>query len=363
MDTAFETRQEQARRSTAELGAQALLVTHLPNVFYLCGFTGSNAALLLLPDSVHMFTDSRYTLQARQQAQVSRVHIDRRSVAEQAGRVLRTRKGGKPLTVALESAHISLQESSLLKAAAGARTRWKPAVGLVEALREIKSPAELQAIRDAAKLGSEVMAEAISLIRPGVSELDLAAEIDYKMRRKGASGPSFETLVASGPRSALIHGTPTEKRLQKKELVVLDLGVILRHYCSDLTRTVFIGRAPSEIKRWYKAVEQAQQAALETVRAGVEAGQVDRAARLVLDRSRLGAYFLHSTGHGLGIEVHEPPRLGKRQKQKIRAGSVITIEPGIYIEGAGGIRIEDDVAVHATSVEVLTSAPRGLLEL
>jgi Xaa-Pro aminopeptidase len=193
--------------------------------------------------------------------------------------------------------------------------------------------------------------------------LDLAAEIDYRMRRKGASGPSFETLVASGPRTALVHATPTEKRLQKKELVLLDLGVILRHYCSDLTRTVYLGRAPAEVKRWYKAVAQAEQAAIESVRAGVAAGRVDQAARSTLQRNRLGQYFLHSTGHGLGIEVHETPRVGKRQKQKIRAGSVITIEPGVYIEGSGGIRIEDDVAVHANGVEVLTSVPRELLEL
>ncbi len=363
MTTPCETRVAEARRGLAEFSADALVVTHLPNIFYLCGFTGSNGALLILPDAVHLFTDSRYILQAAQEAQNARVHIDRAAVAEQAGKFIRTRRTGKRFTVALESAHISLQDSLSMKAAAGPKVQWKPSLGLVEGLREIKSPAELQAMRDAAKLGSEVMTEAIGLIRPGISELDLAAEIDYRMRRKGASGPSFETLVASGPRTAIVHATPTEKRLQKKELVLLDLGVILRHYCSDLTRTVFLGRAPSEIKRWYKAVAQAQQAALDAVRAGVPAGRVDRAARSALERSRLGRYFLHSTGHGLGIEVHETPRIGKRQKQRIRAGSVITVEPGVYIEGSGGIRIEDDVAVHATGIEVLTSVPRGLIEL
>lgn len=363
MTTPFETRVQQARASLAELGAQALVVTHLPNVFYLCGFTGSNGALLILPDSVHLFTDSRYTLQSRQEAQVTQAHVDRASVAEQAGKLLRTLRSSKRLTVALESAHVTLQDSLSLKAAAGSKFEWKPSVGLVEAIREIKSPAELQAMRDAAKLGSEVMTEAISLIKPGITELDLAAEIDYRMRRKGASGPSFETLVASGPRTAVVHATPTERRLQKKELVLLDLGVILRHYCSDLTRTVFLGRAPAEVKRRYKAVAQAQQAAIESVQAGVAAGKVDRAARRVLERGRLGQYFVHSTGHGLGIEVHETPRVGKLQKQQIRAGSIITIEPGIYIEGSGGIRIEDDLAVHANGIEVLTSVPRELLEL
>ncbi len=363
MNTTYDGRVEQARRSLERLGAGALVITHLPNVFYLCGFTGSNAALLLLPDSLHLFTDSRYTIQARQQALGARVHIGRGSVAEQSGKYLRSKRGRGRVTAAWESAHISLQESLCLKAAAGEKVHWKPAMGLVESLREVKGPAELDAMRHAAKLGSEVMTEAFSLIRPGVSELDVAAEIDYRMRRMGASGPSFETIVASGPRSALPHAQPTEKRLRKKELVVLDLGVILRHYCSDLTRTVYLGRAPAEVKRWYKAVDQAQQAALEVLRAGVAAGRVDQAARSVLERSRLGQYFVHSTGHGLGIEVHEPPRIGRRQKQEIRAGSVVTLEPGVYIEGVGGIRIEDDVAVHATGIEVLTSAPRGLLEL
>jgi Xaa-Pro aminopeptidase len=363
MTMAYDERVAQARRAMGERGADALVVTHLPNVFYLCGFTGSNAALLVLPDSLHLFTDSRYTIQARQQALNAQVQIDRAPVAEQAGKHLRKRKARGRSTAALESAHISLQESQALGAASGPKIKWKPAVGLIETLREVKSPAELDAMRQAAKLGSEVMTEAFALIRPGVSELDLAAEIDYRMRRMGASGPSFETIVASGPRTALPHAQPSEKRLQKKELVVLDLGVILRHYCSDLTRTVYVGRAPAEVKRWYKAVDDAQQAALATVRAGVPAGRVDQAARQVLERNRLGQYFVHSTGHGLGIEVHETPRVGRRQKQKIRAGSVITLEPGIYIEGAGGIRIEDDVAVHANGIEVLTSAPRGLLEL
>jgi Xaa-Pro aminopeptidase len=363
MKSLYDSRLAQARRSMEKLGAAALVVTHLPNVFYLSGFTGSNAALLLLPDSLHLFTDSRYTIQARDQALGVRVHIGRLPVSEQAGKYLQTKTGRGRITAAWESSHISLQESLGLKAAAGPRVRWKAAMGLVESLRQVKGPAELDAMRNAAKLGSEVMTEAFSLIRPGVSELDLAAEIDYRMRRMGASGPSFDTIVASGARSALPHAQPTEKRLQKKELVVLDLGAILRHYCSDLTRTVYLGRAPAEVKRWYKAVEQAQQAALDVLRAGVTAGRVDQAARRVLDRSRLGQYFVHSTGHGLGIEVHETPRIGRRQKQEICAGSVVTLEPGVYIEGVGGIRIEDDVAVHSTGIEVLTSSPRGLLEL
>jgi Xaa-Pro aminopeptidase len=193
--------------------------------------------------------------------------------------------------------------------------------------------------------------------------MDVAAEIDYRLRRKGASGSSFETIVASGPRSALPHARPTEKLLQKNELVVLDLGAILRHYCSDITRTIFLGRAPSRVRRWYKSVQEAQEAAHQALRAGVSAGSVDRAARRLLTQRGLGRYFVHGTGHGLGIEIHESPRVGRNQKPEIRAGNVVTLEPGIYVEGVGGIRLEDEVAVHADNTEVLTTAPRALLEL
>jgi Xaa-Pro aminopeptidase len=353
----------EARNALAAAGADVVMVSSLPNVFYLCGFTGSNAILVVSPDTLDLFTDSRYTLQAREEASEAKVHIPHGPLTDAVGAFLRAKSKRGGLKVGYEPGHLNLIEWSRLEKTAGPKIRWKSAAGLIESLREIKSPAELDAMRRAAKLGSEVMAEAIHKIRAGMSELELAAEIDYLMRRKGASGPSFETIVASGPRAALPHAKPTAKLLEKSDLVVLDLGVILAHYCSDLTRTVCVGRATAKVRRWYRAVEQAQQAALEALKAGVATGKVDRAARSVLDRSSLGQYFTHSTGHGLGIEVHEPPRIGRAQKQKIRVGMVVTLEPGIYIEGVGGIRIEDDVAVHANGTEVLTSAPRGLLEL
>ena len=363
MTQANSTRLDLTRRAMAAAGADALLVTHLPNVFYLCGFTGSNAVLIVLPDAAHLFTDGRYTIQAREEAPATRIHIERGALAEVCGAFLAARTRKSTLRAGSDPAHLSLLEWNRLKKAAGPRVRWKPVAGLVERLREVKDPGELAVMREAAKLGSEVMAEVIALVRPGVSEIDLAAEIDYRMRRKGADGVSFESIVASGPRSALPHARPTAKLVQKNELVVLDLGAILRHYCSDLTRTVYVGRAPGKVRRWYKAVEDAQQAALQAVHPGVTAGAVDRAARGTLHRCGLARFFVHSTGHGLGIEVHESPRLGRGQKQRIGIGSVVTLEPGIYMEGAGGIRIEDDVAVHSGGTEVLTSAPTGLIEV
>jgi Xaa-Pro aminopeptidase len=330
---------------------------------YLSGFSGSNAVLLILGDLVHLFTDGRYTIQAHEEAPQTRVHIVRTPLAQACGEFLRSRSPRKRWRVAFEAASLNVAEWERLKKAAGPRIEWKATTDLVEGVREVKTAEELDVMRCSAKLASEVIAEASEFVRPGVAELEVAAEIDYRLRRKGASGPSFETIVASGPRSALPHARPTEKRLQKNELVVLDLGAILRHYCSDLTRTFFLGRAPARIRQWYKAVEQAQEAAHDALRAGVTAGSVDRAARRLLNRHGLGSYFVHGTGHGLGIEIHERPRVGRSQKQEIRAGNVVTLEPGIYVEGVGGIRLEDEVAVHADRTEVLTTAPRGLLEL
>jgi Xaa-Pro aminopeptidase len=363
MTVSYDNRLQQVQEAIAASGADALVLTHLPNILYLTGFTGSNAILLVLGDLMHLFTDGRYTIQAREESPNARVHIVRTPLAEACGEFLHSRSPRKRLRTAFEAASLNVAEWDRLRKAAGRTMEWKPTTGLVERIREVKTAEELDVMRSSAKLASEVVSEAPDFVRPGVTELEVAAEIDYRMRRKGASGPSFETIVASGPRSALPHARPTEKRLQKNELVVLDLGAILRHYCSDLTRTIYLGRAPARIRRWHKAVEQAQQAAHDALRAGVTAGSVDRAARRLLNQRGLGSYFVHGTGHGLGIEIHESPRVGRRQKQEIRAGNVVTLEPGIYVEGVGGIRVEDEVAVHADRTEVLTSAPRGLLEL
>jgi len=363
MSVLFQDRIKQVREAMAASGTDALALTHLPNIFYLSGFSGSNAILLLLGDTLHLFTDGRYTIQARDEAAQSRVHIVRTLLADACGEFLRSRSPRKRLRIGFEAGSVNVAEWERLKKAAGPGIEWKATTNLIEGIREVKTAEELDLMRHSAELASEVISEAPDFVRPGVMELEVAAEIDYRLRRKGATGPSFDTIVASGPRSALPHARPTEKRLQKNELVVLDLGAILRHYCSDMTRTVFLGRAPARIRRWYKAVQQAQEAAHDALRAGVTAGSVDRAARRLLNRHGLGSYFVHGTGHGLGIEIHEGPRVGRSQKQKIRAGNVVTLEPGIYVEGVGGIRLEDEVAVHAGATEVLTSAPRDLLEL
>ena len=254
------------------------------------------------------------------------------------------------------------QLQSARKASKG-RLEWVAVPGIVETLRARKDAVELAQMRKAAILAGEIVEFAIGLLKPGVCEREVAAEIEYEMRKRGAAGPAFETIVAFGDRAALPHARPTGKRLRKNELVVLDLGVILGHYCSDITRTVFVGRAPKRIQTWYKAVLEAQGAAISAVREGVSCGEVDEAARRVLEGYGLDRLFVHSTGHGLGLEVHEDPRVAKGQTRRLEPGNAITIEPGVYAEGIGGVRIEDDVAVHTGRTEVLSRAPRHLIEL
>src|ERR1700688_4401492 len=360
MPTNTTTRLNRLRQALDSAGAGTLLETHLPNIYYLCGFSGDSGALLVDSTSATLFTDGRFAIQAKEETRGIRVHIHKGALLEAVGGHLRARKRQR---VAVSPSHLTLAGWKALRKAAGGNLKWVAIDGLVESLRAVKDASEIDRLRDAARLGSQVMEEAIRLIRPGVTELDIAAEIGYRMRRKGASGESFDAIVAAGPRAALPHARPTARRIGKNELVVLDLGAILRHYCSDLTRTVYVGRAPSRVRCWYQAVLEAQTAARDMLKSGVTAGAVDGAARGVLQRAGLGRYFVHSTGHGIGLEIHEEPRLARGQKKLLETGNVVTVEPGVYIEGVGGIRIEDDALVTPRGTEILTTASREFLDL
>ena len=349
------------RLSFSDLGVDAVLVSHLPNVRYLCGFSGSAALLVVEPHRTTLFTDSRYTFQAREEVAGAAVHIAKRGLLRAAGQALRTTRVRR--RVAYSTTHTAVAEKLALEANAGSRIRWVSDENVIEKLRAVKDPEELAAISEAAILISNVFQQVVPLVKPGVSELDLAAEIEHRIKSGGGSGPSFETIVASGPRSAWAHARPTPKPLRKSELVVFDQGAIIRGYCSDMTRTVHVGEAAARTRSLYHAVLEAQQAAKQAVRPGAKAGDVDKAARAALKRQKLDRYFTHSTGHGLGLEVHELPRLGKGDGTVLREGMVLTVEPGVYLEGVGGIRIEDDVVVTATGYSDLTSAPRDFLEL
>ena len=338
----------------------ALLITSPANWFYLAGFTGDSGALVVGRKGTTLITDGRFMVQGR--AETSRVRIvqQKGSLFESVGQFL---KDSRSRRVGFDPNQLTVKQLQVLRRTAGARVQWVPALGMVERLRLRKDLAELTQMRRAAILAGEVVQSAIELLKPGIREFEVGAEIEYQMRKRGASGPAFETIVAFGERAALPHARPTAKRLRKNELVVLDLGVILGHYCSDITRTVYVGRAPKRIRTWYQAVLEAQGAAIAAAKSGAACGDVDGAARQVLAGYRLDHLFVHSTGHGLGLEVHEDPRVARGQKMRLEPGNVITIEPGVYSAGIGGIRIEDDIAVHANRTEVLTRAPRDLIEI
>lgn len=338
----------------------ALLITHPANWYYLTAFTGESGMLLASRGGATLISDGRFTTQAREEAPSVHYIEQKGSLVESTGRLLKEKSLRR---IGFDPSQISVAQLRFLRRAAGARTQWISAPGLVESLRLRKAPGELAVMRRAAILAGEVLTGALKLLKPGVTENEVAAEIEYQMRKGGASGPAFETIVAFGERSALPHARPTAKRLRKNELVVLDLGVILAHYCSDITRTVYVGRAPTRVKQWYKAVLEAQGAAISAVKAGASTGDVDASARQVLAGYGLDRNFTHSTGHGLGLEVHEDPRVARGQTTRLESGYVVTIEPGVYTSGVGGIRIEDDVAVHPDKTEVLTRVPRDLIEL
>jgi Xaa-Pro aminopeptidase len=360
MEANYAERREAVVRELRQRALDCLIVTHPANWYYLTGFTGESGALVAGADGTSLLTDERFTVQAKEETKSVKIELQKGSLYTALGELLR--KSGVE-KFGFDPSQLTVAQWKAVRKAAGSKCRAVEAGGIVEGLRRRKDGGELAAIRKAANLADEVTTAAIKLVKPGVRESEIAAEIEYQMRKRGASGPSFETIVASGWRAALPHARPTAKLLRKNELVVLDLGVILGHYCSDMTRTVYLGRAPKRVRGWYRAVQEAQAAGAAAVKAGVTCGVVDGAAREVLTKSGLEKYFVHSTGHGLGLEVHEEPRVARGQEFRLEPGNVITIEPGIYVEGVGGIRIEDDVAVSASGSEILTRVKRDLIEL
>jgi Xaa-Pro aminopeptidase len=360
MNTLFDRRRRSLASNFTDAKIDSLLITSPANWYYLTGFTGDSGALLVSPRGASLITDGRFMVQGGKETSGVRMHQQKGTLFESVGQFL---KDSRSRQVGFDPGQVTVGQLQSLRKTAGAKVRWVATPGQVETLRMRKDARELAEMRQAADLGGAVVQHAIGLLKPGIREFEVAAEIEYQMRKKGASGPAFETIVAFGERGALPHARPTAKRLRKNELVVLDLGVILGHYCSDITRTVYVGRAPKRIRTWYQAVLEAQTAAIAAAKSGAACGDVDWAARQVLAGYRLDHLFVHSTGHGLGLEVHEGPRVARGQKRRLEPGNVITIEPGVYSSGIGGVRIEDDVAVHADRTEVLTRTPRDLIEI
>ncbi len=360
-------RQQRLRSALPVHRLDALLVTHLPNILYLCGFSGSAGVLVLTEAKSVFFTDGRYIAQARSEVQGAQIFIRRKAPLAAASDWLAThsrkKTGALPFRAGIEGEHLLVAARNRLAANLPSNFRLREAPNLVERARMVKDAREIQRIRAAVLLGAGLFERALEVIRPGVKETQVAAEMEYAAREAGAEAMSFPTIIASGKRSALPHGRASRSTVPARGFVVCDFGVILSDYCSDMTRTVSVGRPSSGERRAYQAVKEAQQAAVDAVRPGISVSEVDRAARKSLQNSSLAKYFTHSTGHGVGLEIHEAPRVGAGQTEILQPGMVITIEPGVYLPDRWGVRIEDMVVVTERGCEVLTPTSKELIEI
>lgn len=339
----------------------ALLVTRLVNVRFLTGFTGSAGALLVSRDAAWFVTDGRYAEQAQEQLSATGVDATIEIAPTQADQ-------RRVLTTAVRSAaRVGLEAHGVTWAQQRAYAEWfgdaqlRPTELLVEGLRALKEPGEIARIHAACAIADAALADVLPSLHEGITERALALELELSMRERGASGTSFDTIVASGPNGARPHARPTGRVIQPGELVVIDFGCIVDGYCSDMTRTVSAGEPAADARRVWDVVVASQQAGRAAVRAGVACRDVDAASRSVIENAGWGEAFAHGTGHGVGLEIHEAPRVAATADGTLEAGNVVTVEPGIYLPGIGGVRIEDTVVVTDAGADALTAFPKQLV--
>jgi Xaa-Pro aminopeptidase len=356
----YRSRQNCFQLALAHDRLDGFVVTHPANLRYLCGYTGSNGLLLFLGGKRIFFTDGRYTQQAHDEVQGARIVIAKGPLLGEA-----VKQFGRAPSAAIgfEADYTTVTSYADMRKLVRKKATWKPTSGLIMRHRMIKDADEMRIIREAVEMGAAVYEQALPSIRPGAKESEVAGRLEFAARQAGADGMSFDTIVAAGKRSALPHGRASDQPIPKRGFVVVDSGVVWHGYCSDMTRTVHVGPVSREDRRWYVAVLEAQLAGIAAVKPGATAGDVDRATRQVLHKAKLDKFFTHSTGHGVGLEIHEPPRLGKQQEERLEPGMVITIEPGIYVPDKGGIRIEDMVVVTDGGCQVLTPVTKELIEI
>ncbi|MGB7211231.1 MAG: Xaa-Pro peptidase family protein [Gemmatimonadales bacterium] len=348
-------RQQALLQALEAEGLTALVVQHPPNIRYLCGFTGSAGLLVIRHGGAVLVTDFRYAEQAPDEVGASaQVDIEPVNLWDRVRKVLASAD-----TVGFEAHVATVREAGRM----GEGRRLTPTEGLVERLRVRKSPVEVEAIRAAASLAQDALAEVLPGVHPGETELAVAARLESALRVRGSEWHPFPTIVASGPRAALPHARSTGRTLGAGELLLIDFGAQLDGYCSDLTRTVVLGKADGRQREVYAVVEAAQRRALEGVRAGMTGREADALAREVIGQRGYGEAFGHSLGHGLGLEVHEAPRLSPTAEGVLPVGAVVTIEPGIYLPGWGGVRLEDDVWLAPDGPHCLSDGRTALIEV
>ena len=353
-------RQDQVRTVLARDGLDALLVTHLPNIRYLTGYTGTAGLLLMRPGDAVLVTDFRYAVQAPLEVGSSAaVAVDQRNVWERLGRVI---AASPTSAIGIESATLTVRDAERL----GALGRFKvvPTLDVVERLRATKSPEEVAAIQAAAALAQDALAELLPSVRPGETELDVSARLEGALRRRGSEWHPFQTIVASGPRAALPHARTSTRTIGRGDWLLIDFGAQVDGYCADLTRTVVVGARGDEKQRSvYELVRSAQLRAITNLSAGMTGREGDALARDAIAAGGYGEAFGHSLGHGLGLEVHEAPRLSPTADATLPLHAVVTVEPGIYLPGWGGVRLEDDVYLAPDGPRCLSDNRTELLEL
>ncbi len=342
----------------AQFDVDMMLVTDRINVRYLTGYTGSNGLVLVGPRTRSFITDFRYVEQAEAQVHPA---FERRRAPRELIEAVAEALPIDPLRLGFEDAHVTVREHARLRELLPDRIELVPAGSPVEALRLVKGSEEIEAMRASARLADEAFEQVVAAGLAGRTEHEVAVALEQAMRERGARGPSFDTIVASGAHGALPHASPRDVEIERGELVTIDWGAQLDGYCSDCTRTLGVGEVDRDRREVYELVLAAQQAGLEAVSAGASGRAVDSAARELIAAAGYGERFGHGLGHGVGLNIHEGPRLSQRSSDELAAGNAVTVEPGIYLPGRFGIRIEDLVIVTASGCEILSSIPKQLM--
>lgn len=350
-------RVQKLRARFESLKIDAFVITFLPHLRYMSGFSGSNGIGMVTPHACWLLTDGRYASQVGEEVKGWKIVIAPGGLLEEIRKKNLLAAG---VRAGFDGNTLLYHDFTMLKKLFP-RVKFLPKVDCIENIAAVKDEEEIRKIKHAVSITDAVFNELLPLIKPGVTELDIAAEISYRQRKHGAEGDAFESIVASGERSALPHGRATTKKLCSKELVTLDFGCVYDGYHSDMTRTVVLGKAPAEARKIYGIVLDAQRHAIEAAKSGMKTKDLDAVARNHIKKHGYDKYYRHSLGHGIGLQIHEPPRISVLSKSSLSNGNVVTIEPGIYIPDFGGVRIEDDILISNGSCEVLNRSPKELL--
>ena len=355
----YEKRINQVMHKIIDNNLSSFYITNITNVRYLSGFTGSAGSMLITKEKAYFFTDGRYTEQVKSQVKNCKIFITGSSHLEE---IYKQKLIAVDSSVGFESQHVThfVHKNMCEKFP---KVDWVGTENIVETIAAVKDSDEISYLKTAIEITDKVFDEILPLLEPGVTENKIAATMSYKFKEHGADGDSYDPIVASGWRSALPHATPTNKKIEKGDFVVMDFGALYNGYHADMTRTVVVGKATTEQSDIYSIVSESQIAGIKKAKAGITGAEVDRACRSVIEKAGYGKYFTHSTGHGLGLEVHTMPRLSSANNEKLLENYVVTIEPGIYIPKLGGVRIEDDCLLTKESCIPLNKSTKSLLEL